>query len=109
MVYTKMSPSLLCNMVLLLLLLILLLLLYRCAFHREMENATGHVKFQNHYDRVHVQVSGGCKMWRSEMTSEDGGWLSSDVYVDIPEQKWHANLKLVNFFIPVNYFFIVFA
>ncbi|XP_019179346.1 PREDICTED: uncharacterized protein LOC109174580 isoform X1 [Ipomoea nil] len=79
----------------------LMLLAYGDTEPREMENATGHVKFQNHYDRVHVQVGGGCKMWRSEMTSEDGGWLSSDVYVDIPEQKWHANLKLVNFFIPL--------
>ena len=44
-----------------------------------MENAGGHVKFQNNYNRVHVQLSGNCKMWRSNVTSEDGGWLSTDV------------------------------
>ncbi|KAL0323881.1 UNVERIFIED_CONTAM: protein, chloroplastic [Sesamum calycinum] len=66
-----------------------------------MEVATGHVKFQNHYGRVHVQLSGNCKMWRSGMISEDGGWLSSDVYVDIIEQKWHANLKISNLFVPL--------
>ncbi|KAL0394014.1 UNVERIFIED_CONTAM: protein, chloroplastic [Sesamum latifolium] len=71
------------------------------SFQREMEVATGHVKFQNHYGRVHVQLSGNCKMWRSGMISEDGGWLSSDVYVDIIEQKWHANLKISNLFVPL--------
>lgn len=70
---------------------------------REMENVNGHVKFQNHYGRVHVQLSGNCKMWRSDSMSEDGGWLSADVFVDIVEQKWHANLKIVNFFAPVRY------
>lgn len=70
---------------------------------REMVNANGHVKFKKHYGKVHVQLSGGnCKMWRSEVTSEDGGWLSTDVYVDIIEQTWHANLKVVNLFVPVK-------
>nr|GEW98864.1 hypothetical protein CTI12_AA149020 [Tanacetum cinerariifolium] len=64
----------------------------------EMENASGHVKFQNNYNRVHVQLSGNCKMWRSDVTSKDGGWLSIDVFMDIVEQKWHANLKVVNLF-----------
>lgn len=73
-----------------------------CSFYREMEVASGHVKFQNHYGRVHVQLSGNCKMWRSDLMSEDGGWLSTDVYVDIIEQKWHANLKIANLFVPVS-------
>ncbi|KAF5779089.1 putative translocation and assembly module TamB [Helianthus annuus] len=79
----------------------LLLLAYGDNEPREMENASGHVKFQNNYSRVHVQLSGNCKMWRSDVTSEDGGWLSTDVFVDILEQKWHANLKVVNLFAPL--------
>jgi len=71
--------------------------------HREMENAEGHIKFQNHYSRVHVQLSGDCKMWRAEARSDDGGWLSTDVFVDIHEQKWHANLKISSLFVPVRY------
>lgn len=67
-----------------------------------MENVDGHVKFQNHYGQVHVQLSGNCKMWRSDNISEDGGWLSVDVFVDTVEQKWHANLKIVNLFVPVR-------
>ena len=42
-------------------------------------------------------------MWRSDVPSEDGGWLSTDVFVKIVEQKWHANLKIVNLFAPVRY------
>ena len=68
-----------------------------------MENVDGHIKFQNHYSRVHVQLSGNCQMWRSERTMDDGGWLSTDVFVDIIEQKWHANLKINNLFVPVMY------
>lgn len=68
-----------------------------------MENVNGHVKFQNHYGRVHVQLSGNCKTWRSDDVSEDGGWLSADVFVDNVEQKWHANLKIANLFAPVRY------
>lgn len=79
----------------------LMLLAYGDKEPREMENASGHVKFQNDYDRVHVQLSGNCKMWRSDVTSEDGGWLSTDVFVDIIEQKWHANLKVLNLFVPL--------
>nr|XP_043627269.1 protein TIC236, chloroplastic [Erigeron canadensis] len=79
----------------------LLLLAYGDNEPREMENASGHVKFQDNYSRVHVQLSGNCKMWRSDVTSEDGGWLSTDVFVDIAEQKWHANLKVVNLFAPL--------
>lgn len=70
---------------------------------REMRNIHGHVKFQNHYGRVYVQLGGNCSMWRSEVTSEDGGLLSVDVFVDTVEQNWHANLKVANFFIPVRY------
>ncbi|XP_075491996.1 protein TIC236, chloroplastic [Primulina tabacum] len=79
----------------------LMLLAYGDAEPREMEVAGGHVKFQNQYGRVHVQVSGNCKMWRSGLIMEDGGWLSTDVYVDTSEQKWHANLKVSNFFVPL--------
>ncbi|KAM1200742.1 hypothetical protein ACFX2I_016981 [Malus domestica] len=79
----------------------LMLLAYGDREPREMENVDGHVKFQNLYGRAHVQVSGNCKMWRSENISEDGGWLSTDVFVDIVEQKWHANLKVANLFVPL--------
>jgi hypothetical protein len=50
----------------------LMLLAYGDTEPREMENASGHVNFQNHYGRVHVQLSGNCKMWRSNLKSEDG-------------------------------------
>lgn len=79
----------------------LMLLAYGDKEPREMHNVNGHVKFQNHYGRVHVQLGGNCSMWRSEVMSEDGGWLSTDVFVDIVEQKWHANLKVVNIFAPI--------
>ncbi|KAK6131671.1 hypothetical protein DH2020_034578 [Rehmannia glutinosa] len=79
----------------------LMLLAYGDTEPREMEVASGRVKFQNHYGRVHVQLSGSFKMWRSDSISEDGGWLSTDVYVDIIEQKWHANLKVANLFVPL--------
>ncbi|KAF5748231.1 hypothetical protein HS088_TW04G00182 [Tripterygium wilfordii] len=79
----------------------LMLLAYGDREPREMENVNGHVKFQNHYGRVHVQLSGNCKMWRSDCLSEDGGWLSADVFVDSVEQNWHANLKVVNLFVPL--------
>ncbi|XP_028802385.1 uncharacterized protein LOC114757483 isoform X2 [Neltuma alba] len=68
---------------------------------REMENVNGLVKFQNHYSRIHVELSGNCKTWRSNMMSKDGGWLSANVFVDIIEQKWHANLKIDNLFVPL--------
>ncbi|RYQ90042.1 hypothetical protein Ahy_B09g096350 isoform B [Arachis hypogaea] len=78
-----------------------MLLAYGDREAREMENVNGHVKLNNHYSRVNVQLSGNCKTWRSDVISEDGGWLSADVYVDIIEQKWHANLKIDNFFVPL--------
>ncbi|XP_019414960.1 PREDICTED: uncharacterized protein LOC109326680 isoform X1 [Lupinus angustifolius] len=68
---------------------------------REMGNASGHVKFHNHYSCINVQLSGNCKTWRSDVISEDGGWLSVNVFVDIIEQKWHANLKIDNLFVPL--------
>jgi autotransporter translocation and assembly factor TamB len=40
-------------------------------------------------------------MWRSDVTSEDGGLLSVDVFVDTVEQNWHANLNVANFFVPI--------
>ncbi|KAG2700000.1 hypothetical protein I3760_07G213600 [Carya illinoinensis] len=79
----------------------LMLLAYGDREPREMENVNGHVRFQNHYGRVHVQLNGNCKMWRSNIVSEDGGWLSADVFVDTVEQKWHANLKIANLFAPL--------
>ncbi|CAF2280838.1 unnamed protein product [Brassica napus] len=79
----------------------LILLAYGDTEPREMRNIHGHVKFQNHYGRVYVQLGGNCSMWRSEVTSEDGGLLSVDVFVDTVEQNWHANLKVANFFIPI--------
>lgn len=79
----------------------LMLLGYGDKEPREMENVNGHIKFQNHYGRVHVQLSGDCRMWRSDIVSEGGGWLSTDVFVDIIEQNWHANLKVVNVFAPL--------
>ncbi|XP_059640510.1 protein TIC236, chloroplastic [Cornus florida] len=79
----------------------LMLLAYGDKEPRVMENVNGHVKFQNHYGRLHVQLSGSCMTWGSDVPFEDGGWLSSDVFVDIVEQKWHANLKVVNLFVPL--------
>ncbi|KAK3027022.1 hypothetical protein RJ639_041177 [Escallonia herrerae] len=79
----------------------LMLLAYGDKEPRQMENASGYVKFQNQYGRLHVQLGGSCKKWRSDVTSEDGGWLSTDVFVDTIEQKWHANLKVVNLFVPL--------
>lgn len=70
---------------------------------REMENVNGHVKFQRNYGLVHVQLSGNCKMWRSDAVSEDGGWLSADVFVNVIEQQWHANLKIAELFVPVSW------
>lgn len=79
----------------------LMLLGYGDREPREVDNVNGHVKFQNHYGRVHVQLNGNCRMWRSDIVSEDGGWLSTDVFVDIIEQNWHVNLKVVNIFAPL--------
>ncbi|GAV87554.1 DUF490 domain-containing protein [Cephalotus follicularis] len=79
----------------------LMLLAYGDKEPREMENVNGHVKFQNHFGRVNVQLSGNCKMWKSEAMSTDGGWLSADVFVDTVEQIWHANLKIANLFAPL--------
>ncbi|KAF3780354.1 hypothetical protein EJ110_NYTH39403 [Nymphaea thermarum] len=79
----------------------LMLLGYGDREPREMENVNGHVQLQNHYGRVHVQLSGYCKEWRTGIPSKGGGWLSADVFVDIIEQKWHANLKISDFFAPL--------
>ncbi|XP_020203258.1 uncharacterized protein LOC109788835 isoform X2 [Cajanus cajan] len=79
----------------------LMLLAYGDNEVREMENVDGHVKFQNHYSRIHVHVSGNCNTWRSDFMSEDGGWLSANVFVDTIEQNWHANLKVDNLYVPL--------
>ncbi|KAL5071400.1 hypothetical protein RYX36_022287 [Vicia faba] len=68
---------------------------------REMENVNGHVTLQNHYNRIHVHLSGNCNTWRSDVLPEDGGWLSVNVFVDIIEQNWHVNLKIDNLFVPL--------
>lgn len=79
----------------------LMLLAYGDTEPREMDDVDGHVKFQNHYHRVNVQLSGNCKMWRSDSITDDGGWLSANVFVDIAEQLWHANLKVANLYVPL--------
>lgn len=66
-----------------------------------MVEVNGHVRLENHYSRVHVQLTGNCMEWRQDHTSQGGGRLSADVSVNIPEQKWHANLKIINLFAPV--------
>lgn len=68
---------------------------------REMLNVNGYVRFQNHYNHIHVQLNGDCMEWRMGSTSQTGGQLSVDVFVDTIEQEWHANLKIVNLFAPV--------
>lgn len=73
-----------------------------CMLFREMDNVNGQIRFQNHYGRVNLQLSGICNMWRSDVTTENGGLLSANVFVDIVEQKWHANLKVANVFVPVK-------
>lgn len=78
-----------------------MLLAYGDVEVREMENVNGHVKLQNHYSRIHVHLSGNCNTWRSDILSEDGGWLSVNVFVDIIEQNWHVNLKIDNLFVPL--------
>ncbi|KAF3326963.1 TamB, inner membrane protein subunit of TAM complex [Carex littledalei] len=79
----------------------LMLLGYGDQEPREMRNANGFIKFQNHYNRIHVNVSGNCMEWRQDQTSQGGGHLSTDVFVDISEQKWHANLNVSNLFAPL--------
>ncbi|XP_073223817.1 protein TIC236, chloroplastic-like isoform X2 [Cicer arietinum] len=78
-----------------------MLLAYGDGEVREMENVNGYVKLQNHYSRIHVNLSGNCNTWRSDILSEDGGWLSVNVFVDTIEQNWHTNLKVDNLFVPL--------
>jgi hypothetical protein len=66
-----------------------------------MKHASGHVKFKNNYNRVHVHVTGNCMEWRQDRSSQGGGYLSTDVFVDIAEETWHANLNIVDAFAPV--------
>ncbi|OQU86204.1 hypothetical protein SORBI_3003G043200 [Sorghum bicolor] len=68
---------------------------------REMKHASGHVKFKNNYNRVHVHVTGNCMEWRQDRSSQGGGYLSTDVFVDIAEETWHANLNVVDAFAPL--------
>ncbi|ERN06068.1 uncharacterized protein LOC18434256 [Amborella trichopoda] len=79
----------------------LMLLGYGDQEPREMENVQGHVKFQKHYGRAHVQLSGCCKEWRTGLSLSEGGWLLADVFVDSIEQNWHANLKIANLHVPL--------
>ncbi|CAD5167233.1 unnamed protein product [Musa acuminata subsp. malaccensis] len=79
----------------------LMLLGYGDKEPREMVEVNGHVRLENHYSRVHVQLTGNCMEWRQDHTSQGGGRLSADVSVNIPEQKWHANLKIINLFAPL--------
>lgn len=68
---------------------------------RQMVKVDGCVRFQNQYNRIHVQLNGDCMEWKSDRTPQSGGQLSIDVFVDILEQKWHANLKIANLFAPL--------
>lgn len=68
---------------------------------RQMVKVDGCVGFQNEYNRIHVQLNGDCMEWKSDPTPQSGGQLSIDVFVDILEQKWHANLKIANLFAPL--------
>ncbi|XP_062194622.1 protein SUBSTANDARD STARCH GRAIN 4, chloroplastic-like isoform X1 [Phragmites australis] len=79
----------------------LMLLGYGDQEPREMKHANGHIKFKNSYNRVHVHVTGNCMEWRQDRTSQGGGYLSTDVFVDIAEQTWHANLNVLNAFVPL--------
>jgi hypothetical protein len=47
--------------------------------------------------------------WRQDRTSQGGGYLSTDVFVDIAEQTWHANLNVVNAFAPVMHLFFCYC
>ncbi|KAK8938369.1 hypothetical protein KSP39_PZI010980 [Platanthera zijinensis] len=79
----------------------LMLLGYGDREPREMVNASGCVKFQNHYSHILVQLSGNCLGWRTGSTSYNGGNLTTVVFVDTIEQKWHANLKIASLFAPL--------
>lgn len=79
----------------------LMLLGYGDQEPREMKHASGHVKFKNNYNRVHVHVTGNCMEWRQDRSSQGGGYLSTDVFVDIAEETWHANLNIVDAFAPL--------
>ncbi|KAK3160530.1 hypothetical protein QOZ80_1BG0060740 [Eleusine coracana subsp. coracana] len=68
---------------------------------REMKHANGHIKFKNGYNRVHVHVTGNCMEWKQDRTSQGGGYLSTDVFVDIAEETWHVNLSVANAFAPL--------
>ncbi|GMJ15288.1 translocon at the inner-envelope membranes of chloroplasts236, EMBRYO DEFECTIVE 2410 [Hibiscus trionum] len=68
---------------------------------REIENVSGNVEFKNHYGHVDVQLSGNCKTWRSDLVSEDGGWLSTKVSVNVLDQKWKAKLNISELFVPL--------
>ncbi|KAG0475020.1 hypothetical protein HPP92_014706 [Vanilla planifolia] len=78
----------------------LMLLGYGDQEPREILNANGYVKFQDHYNRVHVQLSGDCMGWRSDISC-NAGQLTTHVFVDTKEQKWHANLKISSLFAPL--------
>jgi hypothetical protein len=73
-----------------------------------MKHANGHVKFKNNYNHVHVHLTGNCMEWRQDRTSQGGGYLSTDVFVDIAEETWHANVSVVNAFAPVTPMLTVF-
>ncbi|PKA54157.1 hypothetical protein AXF42_Ash018167 [Apostasia shenzhenica] len=79
----------------------LMLLGYGDKEPREMVNANGFVKFRRHYSQVHVQLSGDCMGWRTGFTSQNGGHLIANVFVDAFEQQWHANLKISSLFAPL--------
>ncbi|KAG6521456.1 hypothetical protein ZIOFF_018575 [Zingiber officinale] len=64
----------------------------------EMIEVNGCLKLDSDYSGVHVQLSGNCREWRKERTCEGGGDLLADVFVNILEQNWNANLKIISLF-----------
>ncbi|KAG6521478.1 hypothetical protein ZIOFF_018599 [Zingiber officinale] len=71
---------------------------YRNPILGEMIEVNGCLKLDSDYSGVHVQLSGNCREWRKERTCEGGGDLSADVFVNILEQNWNANLKIISLF-----------
>ncbi|KAG6518567.1 hypothetical protein ZIOFF_022047 [Zingiber officinale] len=69
-----------------------------CSDTMEMIEVNGCLKLDSDYSGVHVQLSGNCREWRKERTCEGGGDLSADVFVNILEQNWNANLKIISLF-----------
>ncbi|KAH9324119.1 hypothetical protein KI387_004297 [Taxus chinensis] len=68
---------------------------------RIMENIDGHLKFQNRYERMHFQLSGRPKEWRTGYPTKDGGKLFVNAFVDHMQKKWHVNINARDLFAPL--------